>query len=91
MKGQHRTAVGDRIQAKFLRVQHPHELRQHALDFVQCLRAILSRRLSHQFHCDKSRTCYAISFSPFENLAGTNGAAPELLICGRTCRLGVSA
>ena len=63
MKGQHRAAIGDRIQAKFLREQHPHELRQHALDFVQCLRAILGRSVSHLLHCDKSRTRYAISFS----------------------------
>src|ERR1700730_3728673 len=63
VKGQHRTAVSDRVQAKFLRVQHPHELRQHALDFVQCLRAILSRSVSHWFDCDKSRDRYAISFS----------------------------
>jgi hypothetical protein len=30
---------------------------------VQRLRAILSRGLSHCLDCDKSRRCYAISFS----------------------------
>ncbi len=38
VEGQHRAAVRERVDTELKRKQHPHELRQHALDFEQVLR-----------------------------------------------------